>query len=172
MGIELIGAESLIRELKRFGPDVTDLATETGIKKTAAQVRKDFRAAAPRSDAPSSGMLKSSIGSKYSRKGRTAWVGLRASRRDAKRGKKRGSADRLYYKVLEFGRQPYTNANGYSYRGNPRPLNPFMKKTFGRNVTKYANMIVRESEKAVYASALKVKTRQQRSLIRRSGGVR
>ena len=164
MGIELLGAEELIRELKKFGPDVTDLATEKGIKKAAAQVRKDFRAAAPRE----TGMLKSSLGSKYSRRGRTAWVGLRASRKDAKRGKKRGSGARTYYKVLEFGRQPYKKANGYTYRGSPA-MRPFMKKTFGRNVTKYANLIIRESNIAVTESALKVKERQQRALIRAGG---
>lgn len=176
MPIDVIGVESLIRELKRFGPDVTDLATETGIKKTAAEIRKDFRRAAPRSDADTSGLLKSSIGMKYSKRGRTAWVGLRASRRDAKKGRKRGTGARLYYKVLEFGRQPYKRTykrgGGGPVKGNPKPLNPFMGKTFGRNVTKYANMIVRESEKAVDASALKVKNRQRRSLIRKGGSIR
>lgn len=172
MGIELLGAEELIRELKRFGPDVTELATETGIKKAGAQVRKDLRRAAPRSDAPTRGLLKSSIGMKYSKRGRTAWIGLRASRRDAKKGNKRGTAARLYYKVLEFGRKPYKRTykrgGGGSVKGNP-PMRPFFQKTFGRNVTKYANLVVQETEKAVYASAVKVRARQSRALIRKGG---
>ena len=48
-------------------------------------------------------------------------------------------------------------------------MRPFMKKTFGRNVTKYANLIIRESNIAVTESALKVKERQQRALIRAGG---
>lgn len=165
MGIELIGADALIKELKKFGPEVTKEAGKTGLKKTAGLMRKDFRREAPRGK---TGMLRSSIGAKYSRSGRVAWIGYRPSKKDAKRGKKRGSGAHYYYKVLEFGRKPYKKRNGYSYAGTP-PMNPFFFKTFGRNATKYANLLVEETEKAVYASAIKVKARQSRALIRKGG---
>ena len=121
--IELVGAKELSKQLKEFGPKVSKRAANTGIRKAAMQVRREFKAAAPRGK---TGNLRRSIKMKYSPRSGRAWVGLR---------------DRFYYKTLEFD----------SARG--RPLYPFMEKAWNKIRKNVAQMMITETRKALYEEA-------------------
>ena len=85
MTMKLQGADALLKDLKAFGPSVSQKAAKTGVRKAAQYLRREFKREAPRV----SGTLRKSIKLKMGRDGK-AWVGLR---------------ERYYYKTLEFGRK-------------------------------------------------------------------
>lgn len=128
--MKLVGMDALLKDMKAFGPTVAKKGADVGVRKAAQMLRKKLRHAAPRK----SGVLRKSIGYKYSRRTGRAWVGLR---------------ERFYYKTLEFD----------SNRG--KALHPFFKKTWEANKREAAQMIVDEARKALYKEAGKVMARSK-----------
>lgn len=126
--MKLAGIDALLKDMKAFGPTVAKKGADAGVRKAAQMLRKRLRHAAPRK----SGVLRKSIGYKYSRRSGKAWVGLR---------------ERFYYKTLEMN-----TAKG-------APTHPFFEKTWNAHRKEAAQMIVDEARKALYTEAGKVMAR-------------
>ena len=136
--VELEGADFLLKQMKAFGPTVSKKATKTGISKAARKMARNIRAAAPKR----TGRLRRQIGAKIGRNG-IAWVGLR---------KGKGETQILsYYKTLDFDHK-----RGKAY-------NPWFLRAAEASSDEAANIIVKETTKALYSEATKVYKRSLRN---------
>lgn len=133
MGIELKNVDFLIKQMNAFGPTVAQRAADAGIRGAARMAARDLKKAAPRGP---SGNLRRAIKMKYSKKMKTAFIGLRSA--PGERGV------RFYYKTLEF----------QTKLGPPR--NPFMEKEYESQSRKYAQYVIDNTTTALYEEAAKV----------------
>lgn len=129
--MKLEGAQELMRELAKFGPRVEQNASAKGLRKAGQYLNKEFKRAVPKR----TGLLRKSLGYKYSRRSRRVYVGLRKN---------------FYYKTLEFGRE------------GGAPLNPFFERVYDQHKAAAAQLIVNETRKAVYYEAGRVYARSAR----------
>lgn len=143
VSIKLQGVDFLQKQMKAYGPDVSQRAGDTGVREGAKLMARSLRNSAPRR----TGKLKKQIGFKYYKKTGWAKVGLR---------KGRGESNLLaYYKVLEFGRRPYSKrSNGASYAGSPP--HPFFAKTYARLAPAVSQHVIDKATEAVFYEAQKV----------------
>lgn len=156
MDIELIGADFLRKELLKFGPVVAKRSRDVGVRKAAVYMRRELKKDAPRGKTKT---LRNNIGYKYSRKSGKAWVGLRPRKKDKGSGTKGGV---FYYKTLDFGRPQYTRP----VRGNQPatgPMNPWFVESARRASDNSAQVIIKETTKALYTESGKVYTRSKRN---------
>ena len=148
--VQLIGADFLKAELKRFPAKVQEQAIQKGLRKGAGILTTQMRReayAGPSKDPryKFTGTLKKALRAAVGKKGGPnagkAWVGLKRVRGESKA--------RNYYRVLEFGRKPYTRRGktslfgralralrrsgggvGGKYRGTPNPMRPFFRRAW------------------------------------------
>jgi len=146
MTMELQGADFLSKQMKAFGPTVSQAAGKRGVSKAAQLVRREIRKNAPKR----TGTLRRSIGYKtYGRKNGTsksAYVGLRKLKNESK--------GRWYYRTLEFPHK----------RGEP--YNPFFQDAWDASKENAAQLIVDATSTALYTEATKVYRRSLRDQSR------
>lgn len=134
--VELQGALELARALEKLPDKIAKRAADRGIRRTAVELRREFRAAAP----VRTGHLRSAITYRFSSRTGVAKVGLgQSGKAFAGRNGRRGIP--FYYKTLEF-----RTARGPA-------LNPFFLRTWNRVKSNAARRLLKETKEAVFFEA-------------------
>jgi len=158
ISIKLVGAAALAEQLKAFPAAVQARAVNMGVKagariltahmrrlaysgpsKTRGKGRKGFTKTLRKAIRFSAGKPKANRITAGK-----AWVGLKTIRGESKA--------RNYYRVLEYGRKPYSRKSGAAYKGSP-PMRPFFKRAWNDKGAAVGQAIVNGTKIAIAKEA-------------------